>query len=82
MIPQAARELMAQPPEIIEVVHAYLDAGCSVAETAAALHLHRTTVYYRLNRLEEHTGIDLADGSTRLLLHLWLKARQLSVVVD
>lgn len=78
MVPQIIRTLMAEPAELIEVLGAYLDAGGSVASTAEALHLHRTTIYYRLNRLQEATGIDLNDGASLLLIHLWLKARHIS----
>ena len=40
------------------------------------LHLHRTTVYYRLKVFEKETGLSLASGRDRLLLHLWLSVRR------
>ena len=82
MVPAVIDRLMAEPEELIDVLEAYLDAGSNVATTAADLHLHRTTIYYRLNRLQESTGIDLTDGSSRLLVHLWLKARHVRRVQD
>jgi PucR C-terminal helix-turn-helix domain len=53
-----------------------LDHGGDVTAAASALHLHRTTVYYRLARIEELTGVDLRDGTARvdLQLALWLQA--------
>lgn len=80
LVPPSIEKLMQQPVETIEIVEAYLDAGSNVAIVANALHLHRTTVYYRLNRLKMSTGIDLQDGDTRLLVHLWLKGRRFSSV--
>ena len=34
--------------------------------------IHRTTLYYRLRRIAELSGLDLDDGRTRLTLHLGL----------
>ena len=39
---------------------------------AAELRIHRQTLYYRLQRIEKLTGLDLADGRDRLTLHLAL----------
>lgn len=81
-VPDVLHRLMAEPDELVDALEAYLDAGGRVTVTAARLHLHRTTIYYRLNRLQESAGIDLDDGPTRLLVHLWLKARHVRRVVD
>jgi DNA-binding PucR family transcriptional regulator len=37
------------------------------------LSIHRTTLYYRLGRITELTGMDLRDGGERLAVHLGLK---------
>ena len=55
----------------------WLDAGCSPARAAATLHVHRQTLYHRLGRIEALTGLDLADGDTRLLLHASLRRARL-----
>ena len=47
---------------------------------AARLRVHRQTLYYRLSRVAELTGLDLADGDDRLLLHLGLRAARLEAV--
>ncbi|MGP3536663.1 PucR family transcriptional regulator [Microbacterium sp. RD1] len=78
LVPEALQQLMAsQPAATIELVETFLDHAGNVIATAEALQLHRTTVYYRINRLQERTGLNLEDGSTRLLLHLWLRTRRL-----
>lgn len=51
---------------------AYLDAAGNVQETAAALGVHRQTVYYRVQKIEQVTGLDLSRGDHRLVLHLGL----------
>ena len=45
--------------------------------TAEALFLHRASLYYRLQRIEELTGASLKSGSDRLVLHLGLKLARL-----
>ena len=50
----------------------YLELAGSVKATAAALQVHRQTLYYRLSRIEQVTGLDLSDGEDRLRLHLGL----------
>ena len=45
--------------------------------TAEALFLHRASLYYRLQRIEELTGASLKSGSDRLALHLGLKLARL-----
>jgi DNA-binding PucR family transcriptional regulator len=44
------------------------------ARAATALQIHRQALYYRLPRIEAVTGLDLADGGARLLLHASLRA--------
>lgn len=56
-----------------ETLRCFLDNGGSVPRTAAALHLHRTSLYYRLGQIRDITGVDLDDGRARLLLHLGLR---------
>ncbi|MFJ4621561.1 helix-turn-helix domain-containing protein [Streptomyces sp. NPDC088812] len=45
-----------------------------VAAAGRELHVHRTTLYYRLDRISELTGADLRSGPARTDLALWLAA--------
>ncbi|WP_283136884.1 PucR family transcriptional regulator [Rhizohabitans arisaemae] len=58
---------------LLATLERYLDTGCDAQETARTMHLHRTSLYYRLGRIEEITGRSLRDGRDRLELHLALK---------
>lgn len=58
--------------QLVETLRAFLDSAASAPAAAAILKVHRTTLYYRLSRIEELLGIDLADGRTRLSLHIGL----------
>lgn len=64
--------------ELARTAEAYLDHAGQAGRTAAALGIHRQTLYYRLNRVRQLTGLDLDDGESRLLLHLGLKAARLT----
>jgi sugar diacid utilization regulator len=48
-----------------EVLRIYLINGSRATETAAALHMHRNNVAYRIGRIEEMMGISLDDWRTR-----------------
>ncbi|MEO9322752.1 helix-turn-helix domain-containing protein [Nocardioides sp. C4-1] len=78
-VPAALDRLLAVDPSgrLLESLQAYLDRGGSGAAAAIDLHVHRTTLYYRLDRIREATGLDLDDGRVRLELHLGLTLRRL-----
>ena len=57
-------------------------ATVPAARSIAALRIHRTTFYYRLERLNRLHGIDLADGLARTECHLALKTRRLAAMRD
>lgn len=61
--------------ELLPTLEAFFAADNSLAETASRLHLHRNTVAYRLRRIEQISGHQLADPETRLALHLGLRVR-------
>lgn len=61
----------------VRTILAFLDHAGSAPAAADALHVHRTTLYYRLERIREATGLDLDDGRTRLALHAGLRLREL-----
>ncbi|MDN3296030.1 helix-turn-helix domain-containing protein, partial [Streptomyces ficellus] len=63
--------------ELARTAEVFLDCAGQAGRTAAALGIHRQTLYYRLSRVEQLTGLDLDDGEGRLLLHMALKAHHL-----
>jgi sugar diacid utilization regulator len=63
---------------LIGTLDTYLDTAGNVQESAKALHIHRATLYYRLSRIEELTGMSLANGADRLALHLGVKIGRLT----
>ncbi|MGE9693927.1 MULTISPECIES: PucR family transcriptional regulator [unclassified Streptomyces] len=63
--------------ELARTVEVFLDHAGQAGRTAAALGIHRQTLYYRLSRVEQLTGLDLDDGEHRLLLHMGVKAARL-----
>ena len=80
MIPEGFHSMMAgQGFETLRLVEAYLEAAGSAADTAQRLHMHRSSVYYHLGQFQKATGWDLGDGDVRFYVHLWFKARKLSL---
>ncbi|MDQ1008130.1 hypothetical protein QFZ82_002615 [Streptomyces sp. V4I23] len=74
----AVRELLAPAhAELARTAEVFLDCAGQAGRTAAALGIHRQTLYYRLSRVEALTGLDLDDGEHRLLLHMALKGVRL-----
>ncbi|KRV49089.1 hypothetical protein AQ490_22380 [Wenjunlia vitaminophila] len=67
---------------LARTVEVYLDHAGHAQQSAEALSIHRQTLYYRLSRVEQLTGLDLDRGEDRLLLHLTLKARRLHRLHD
>jgi hypothetical protein len=60
-------------PELVTSARTLLGLGGDVRRAADALHLHRTTLYYRLERISALTGVDLRDESERHELDLALR---------
>jgi hypothetical protein len=71
--------LLASPEHVplLETLETYLDLAASAVETSKVLRLHRTSLYYRLQRLESLTNTSLKDGADRLMLHVSLKLARL-----
>ncbi|MEU4267051.1 helix-turn-helix domain-containing protein [Streptomyces sp. NPDC026092] len=63
--------------ELARTAEVFLDNAGQASRTATALGIHRQTLYYRLSRVEQLTGLDLDAGEDRLLLHMALKAARL-----
>ncbi|MCX4742890.1 helix-turn-helix domain-containing protein [Streptomyces antibioticus] len=81
--PQSSQDPSVRPlltpahRELARTAEVYLDRAGQAGRTAAELGIHRQTLYYRLSRVEQLTGLDLDEGEDRLLLHMALKAARL-----
>ena len=56
----------------IHTLYMYLTNECNVVKTATALHIHRNTLMYRMNKIHELIDFDEASALQRLQLHLSL----------
>ncbi|MFF5723767.1 PucR family transcriptional regulator [[Kitasatospora] papulosa] len=75
---RAVRTLLAPAhAELARTAEVFLDRAGQASRTASELGIHRQTLYYRLARVQQLTGLDLNDGEDRLLLHMALKAARL-----
>ncbi|MFB9493048.1 helix-turn-helix domain-containing protein, partial [Nonomuraea dietziae] len=59
--------------ELAATLRAYLDSFGDVNAAAAAVHVHSNTFRYRLRRLTEISGLDLADPEARLAAMLMMR---------
>lgn len=73
------QKLLAQPSLqfLLHTLEVYLDLAGDAQATAAALHVHRTTLHHRLRRAQEIADVNLHKGDERLALHLALKIASL-----
>ncbi len=63
---------------LTRTLEVFLDSAGDVQRTARQLRVHRTTLYHRLQRIEQAASVDLRDGTDRLTLHLGLKLAKLA----
>lgn len=63
--------------DLFDTLEAYLDAGGNGVQTADALHIHRSTLNYRLQRIGAIIKQDLQDATTRTNLQVALKLMRL-----
>lgn len=79
LYPAPLRRLLEQDANdtLVDTLETYLDCCGDATRTATALRIHRSTLYYRLGRIELVTGVVLNDGTQRLALHVGVKLRRL-----
>lgn len=79
-IPETVQRLCAAQSglDLAQTLEAYLDCGCDAQRTAKELHVHRSTLYYRLDRIREIVEEDLSDGRVRRELHTGLRVAALA----
>jgi purine catabolism regulator len=62
---------------LVQTIAAYFKHHGNISQTAESLFIHRNTLLYRLERIQELTGHDLDQANMRLALQLALKFWQL-----
>lgn len=68
---------MRQHADLIKTLEAFFTCHGNLSQTAEMLIVHRNTLLYRMNRINEIAEIDLNRPETRLALHLALTIRRL-----
>ncbi|MNJ78274.1 Carbohydrate diacid regulator [compost metagenome] len=58
---------------LLRTLNAWFLNNVQPTATAKALYIHRNTLEYRLNRISELTGLNLANFDARLLLYVGLQ---------
>jgi DNA-binding PucR family transcriptional regulator len=76
-VPLVRRLFDEQQADLFHTLEAYLDAGGNGVQTAEVLHVHRSTLNYRLDRIEQVCDVKLADPITRTNLQVALKLLRL-----
>jgi carbohydrate diacid regulator len=64
-------------PDLRQTLIAWCETGFSLVRAAAALHIHRNTLVYRLNKITQATGRSAHDHRNALALYLACLADQL-----
>lgn len=62
---------------LVKTVQAYFEHHGNISQTAESLFVHRNTLLYRMERIQELTGLQLDQANMRLALHLALKLWEL-----
>jgi hypothetical protein len=80
LVPTVLRMLIADPDGdvLVRTVEAYLENGGDASAAATELFIHRSSLYNRLRRVEELSGVSLRSGGARLELHLGLRLLRLA----
>lgn len=66
-----------QRADLLQTLEAFFQCHGNHTQTAEMLSVHRNTLFYRMNRIAEITGLDLNQPDVRLALHLSLKIHRL-----
>lgn len=65
-------------PDLVRTLESYLDNGADAQKTAQRMQIHRSTLYYRLDRIRALIESDLGDGTVRRELHTGLRVATLA----
>lgn len=77
MVPVLRKLLDETQADLLHTLEAYLDQGGNGVATAEALHIHRSTLNYRLDRIVQICDVSLQDPQTRMNLQVALKLMRL-----
>ncbi|WP_432838179.1 PucR family transcriptional regulator [Dactylosporangium sp. CA-092794] len=83
MIHPGLRDLITQGAKsdsLVQTLEVFLDNAGDVRAASEQLFAHRTSLYYRLRRIQELTGLDLSNGDDRFIAHLGLRIARLTGV--
>lgn len=61
---------MEHSTNLFELLYHYLINECKVSSVSTMMHMHRNTVLYHLDKLENHLGVSFDDFETRLKIVL------------
>ncbi|MFE2068149.1 CdaR family transcriptional regulator [Streptomyces sp. NPDC059467] len=77
-------DLRTQPdwPALRDTITAWCENGFNLVRASEALHVHRNTVVYRMNKIEQITGRPLREHRTTMALYLACLADQLGGGTD
>lgn len=76
-VPVIKRLNKEKQSDLLLTLEAYLDAGGNGVSTAENLHIHRSTLNYRLTRIVQICEVDLQDPLTRMNLQIAIKMLKL-----
>jgi len=63
--------------DLLETLDAFCDRLGNLSQTAEKLFIHRNSLLYRMERIQQLAGIDMNNPDTRLAVHLALKIRRM-----
>lgn len=70
--------LQSTTKELLDTLQMYLKQNGNVTKTSEKLFIHRRTLTYRLQKIEELLNVNMDDAEIRFILHFCLKIKQLS----
>ena len=76
-VPILRQLLSEKQTDLFHTLETYLDAGGNSVQTAESLHIHRSTLNYRLARIREICDVDLSSSAVRINLQIALKLMRL-----
>ncbi|RMF51642.1 MAG: hypothetical protein D6749_07295 [Chloroflexota bacterium] len=66
-----------QRADLLQTLEAFFESHGNATQTAEKLSVHRNTLFYRMNRIQEILKLDLNQTDVRLAVHLALKIHRL-----